>query len=431
MVQYRFTVPNVLGGGADAAAWSDAATVVPWVLYQRYGDMDILANQFESMCAWVDHVAAIAGETYIWDKGFQFGDWLDPTAPPNQPWKARTDKVIVATAYFAHSAELVARTAEVLGRTKEHQHYAELADKIKKAFADEYITPAGRMMSDAETAYALALVFDLLPNSEQRQRAGDRLSELVRDSGYHIRTGFVGTPLICDALSRTGHYLTAYRLLTQTENPSWLYPITMGATTVWERWDSMLPDGSINPDQMTSFNHYALGAVADWMQRTIGGLSPAQPGYKTIKIKPRPGGGISHAQAKHHTPYGMATCAWRIENNQFSLEVTIPPNTTAYVHLPSSTKPIEIGAGSHTWTVDYQDPDARGPFTVDDIAGEILSNKEAGEVILGVLKQLDAPPFLGAVLFNDRGVPLRQALVMLPNYEEAVEIMNEALAKLD
>ncbi|PJF45699.1 MAG: alpha-L-rhamnosidase, partial [Candidatus Thermofonsia Clade 3 bacterium] len=150
-----------------------------------------------------------------------------------------------------------------LGRSEEQRRYAELAAKVKAAFAHEYVTPAGRLMCDAETAYALALVFDLLPTAEQRQHAGDRLAELVRASGYHIRTGFVGTPLICDALCQTGHHRTAYRLLTQRECPSWLYPVTMGATTIWERWDSMLPDGSINPGEMTSFNHYALGAVAD------------------------------------------------------------------------------------------------------------------------------------------------------------------------
>ena len=281
-------VPNILGG-KGAAAWGDAAVIVPWVLYQRYGDRGILEAQFESMCAWVDYVAEAAGDNFLWDTGFQFGDWLDPTAPPDNPFLARTDKAIVASAYFAHSTDLVTRTAGLLGRTEEKNRYADLAEKAKTAFVREYVTPAGRLMCDAETAYALALMFDLLPTAEQRQRAGDRLAELVRDSGYHIRTGFVGTPLMCDALSSTGHYRTAYRLLAQQECPSWLYPVTMGATTIWERWDSMLPDGSINPGEMTSFNHYALGAVADWMHRTVGGLAPAAPrGSRAIVVLPLP-----------------------------------------------------------------------------------------------------------------------------------------------
>jgi alpha-L-rhamnosidase len=425
-----FTVPNVLGD-SSAAVWGDAAVIVPWLLYQRFGDAGILADQFESMCSWVDYVSEIVGDNYLWDLGFQFGDWLDPTAPPDKPWQARTDKVIVATAYFAHSAELVARAAQVLGRVDAKIHYSDLAANVKAAFVREYATAAGRMMCDAETAYALALVFDLLPSTEQRQHAGDRLAELVRNSGYHIRTGFVGTPLLCDALCSTGHYLAAYRLVTQQECPSWLYPVTMGATTIWERWDSMLPDGTLNPDQMTSFNHYALGAVADWMHRTIGGLAPAEPGYRRIEIRPRPGGGLTYARTRHLTPYGLAECAWEIENGQFDLHVVIPPNTTALVTLPGSdTPPIEVGSGSQHWTVAYKDPDARGPYTVDDLVGEIMSEPAARGAVLTVLDRAGAPGFLKAALFNEGNMPLRQALQMLPNEEEAVELMNNALANI-
>jgi alpha-L-rhamnosidase len=424
-------VPNILPFGAGAAAWGDAATVVPWVLYQRFGDVRILADQFESMRNWVDYVASIAGEKYLWDMGFQFGDWLDPTAPPDKPAQARTDKAIVASAYFAYSANLVARAADVLGRFDEKTYYSDLAEKAKNAFAREYISPAGRMMCDAETAYALALVFDLLPTAEQRQYAGDRLAELVRDSGYHIHTGFVGTPLICDALCSTGHHLAAYRLLTQRECPSWLYPVTMGATTIWERWDSMLPDGSVNPGEMTSFNHYALGAVADWMQRTIGGLTPLVPGYRGMEISPRPGGGLTHAQTKHLTPYGLAECNWKIENGKIDLNVIIPPNTTAHVTLPCGDTPfIEVGSGSWHWSTPYHDPDVRGAYTVDNLVGEIMSDAAARKAIFNVLGRVGAPGFLKAVLSNEGNLPLRQVLHMLPNYDDAVKMMNDALTNL-
>ena len=420
-------IPNVLLGNAfGAAAWADAATVVPWVLYQRFGDISILSDQFESMCAWVDYVASIAGEARLWDKGFQFGDWLDPTAPPDKPAQARTDKAIIASAYFVHSANLVVKAAEVLGRADEQGKYQTLAAEAQTAFAREYITPSGRMMSDAETAYALALVFDLLPTAEQRKRAGDRLNELVRESGYHIRTGFVGTPLICDALCSTGHFVAAYRLLMQQECPSWLYPVTMGATTVWERWDSMLPDGSINPGEMTSFNHYALGAVADWMHRTIGGLAPTEPGYRRMDIHPRPGGGLTHAQVRHITPYGLAESSWKIENGKFDLDVTIPPNTSALVILPNGEQ-IEVGSGTWHWTVPYEDPDARGPFTLDDLTGDILSDNTARDAIMDVFKRAGTPDFLRANILNEKNVPLRQSLGMLPNYDAAVKMMNDAL----
>jgi alpha-L-rhamnosidase len=425
-------IPNVMLGNAfGAAAWADAATVVPWVLYERFGDIGILSDQFESMCAWVDYVASVAGERRLWDTGFQFGDWLDPTAPPDKPGQARADKSLVASAYFVHSADLVALAAGVLERTAEKKKYIDLAAAARAAFVREYITPSGRLMSDAETAYALALVFDLLPTDEQRQRAGDRLDELVRDSGYRIRTGFVGTPIISDALCSTGYYIAAYRLLMQQDCPSWLYPVTMGATTVWERWDSMLPDGSINPGEMTSFNHYALGAVADWMHRTIGGLAPASPGYRRMEIRPRPGGGLSHARVRHITPYGLAECAWKIEDGMFDIDVIIPPNTTAFVILPGSDlAPIEVGSGTWHWSVPYQDPDARGPFTLDDLTGDILSDNTTRDAIMDVLERAGTPDFLRTTILSERNMALRQSLHMLPNYDDAVKMMTDALQSM-
>jgi alpha-L-rhamnosidase len=356
-------VPNVLpdkpvSAIVPAAAWGDAAAIVPWVLYQRYGDVDILAEQFGSMRAWVDTVAALTGERLLWDKGFQYGDWVDPSAPPDRPGDARTDRYLVATAYLARSAELVGQVADVLGKQDEARHYHGLAADVRGAFANEYVTPNGRMLSDATTAYALALQFDLLPESAQRQRAAERLVELVRDSGFHISTGFVGTPLICDALSSAGEHHIAYQLLLQRECPSWLYPVTMGATTIWERWDSMLPNGTINPGEMTSFNHYALGAVADWMHRTVAGLAPAAPGYRCIRIQPILGGGLTHATARHRTPYGLAESAWRLDGEQIEINIVVPPNTTAEVSLPGSdAAPLSVGAGTHRWSYQYLNPD--------------------------------------------------------------------------
>ncbi len=336
-----------------AAAWGDAAVIVPWMLYQRYGDAGILADQFASMAAWVDAVARAAGETRLW-AGRQLGDWLDPKAPPDRPGDARTASEIVATAYFARSAELVCQAAEVLGQDADAIHYAALAAEVRAAFARTYVTPAGRMVSDAATAYALALQFALLPTVEQRQGAGRRLAELVAAEDYRISTGFVGTPLICDALCGVGEVETAYRLLLQTECPSWLYPVTMGATTIWERWDSLLPDGSVNPGQMTSFNHYALGAVADWLHRTVAGLAPAAPGYRRILVRPNPGGGLTWARARHRTPYGPAECSWRIEGGSMMVDVEIPPNTSAEVHLPGQPgEQLQVGSGRHRWSYPY------------------------------------------------------------------------------
>ena len=305
-----------------------------------------------------------------------------------------------------------------------------MAEKARSAFVREYVTPAGRLMNDAETAYALAIAFDLLPTAGQRQHAGNRLAELVRDSGYRIRTGFVGRPLICDALCSTGHHQAAYRLLMQRECPSWLYPVTMGATTIWERWDSMLPDGTINPGEMTSFNHYAFGAVADWMHRTIGGLSPAEPGYRRMEIRPRPGGGLTHCRVTHITPYGLAECAWKIAAGKIDFNVIVPANTTAAVTLPGADQPFEVGSGSWYWSVPYQDPDARGPYTVDDLVGEIIGEPAARDTVMDVLDRMEAPGFLRMVIFSERNIPLRQGLEKLPNHEDAITQMNNAYASL-
>jgi alpha-L-rhamnosidase len=206
------------------------------------------------------------------------------------------------------------------------------------------------MVSDAQTAYALAIVFGLSGSDAQRARMGQRLAQLVSDNGHHIGTGFVGTPVIADALTVTGHLDTAGRLLTQTTSPSWLYPVTMGATTIWERWDSMLEDGSINPGEMTSFNHYALGAVADWLHRTVAGLAPAEPGYRVIRIAPQPLAELDHASASLDTPYGPARVAWRREGDRVVVEAEVPANTTAEVILPGA-ETFTVGSGAHAWTV--------------------------------------------------------------------------------
>ncbi|WP_210480105.1 glycoside hydrolase family 78 protein [Naasia sp. SYSU D00948] len=340
------------------AAWGDAAALTPWDLYERFGDVRILEQQYESAVSWVELVERLAGPDRLWDEGFQLGDWLDPAAPPDDPADARTDRYLVATAYFARSADRVARMAEVLGRPGDAARFAQLAAEVRDAFRRRYIGPDGRMTSDAQTAYSLAIAFDLVDGAE-RDAAGRRLGELVEEAGHRIATGFVGTPLVCDALTVTGHPDPAYALLLQEDAPSWLYAVRQGGTTIWERWDSMLPDGTVNPGKMTSFNHYALGAVADWLHRTVAGLAPAAPGYRSIRFAPRPGGGLTSASAEHETPYGRAAISWRIEDSILRLEVTVPTGTDATVQLPGGA-PVEVTSGTHTFEAAWpQDEVAR------------------------------------------------------------------------
>jgi alpha-L-rhamnosidase len=366
-----FVVPDVIATpGPAAAAWGDAATLVPWVLYQRSGDVGLLARQLPSMRAWVDHIASLAGADRLWTGGFQFGDWLDPTAPPDAPAKAQADPDVVATAHLARSAEVVGLAAAVVGDAGMAEKYARLAGEVREAFAHEYVTAGGRVLSDCPTVYALALEWALLPTEGQRHRAGDRLADLVRSSGFRISTGFVGTPLVADALTSSGHLDVAYRLLLQTGCPSWLYAVTMGATTVWERWDSMLPDGTINPGQMTSFNHYAFGAVADWLHRTVAGLAPAAPGYRELLVRPAAARNLTSASARHRTPYGDAEVGWERSQGQLRLRVVVPVGATATVHVPGESEPVRVGHGSHAWeTPDPAADDGRLPAqaTVRDV----------------------------------------------------------------
>ena len=331
------------------AVWGDVAVLLPHVLHERYGDTGVLRRQYDSARAWVDLVERLAGPSRLWNTGLQLGDWLDPAAPPEEPAAARTDRYLVATAYFAHSARTLARTARVLGETEDAARYAQLAEEVRAAFAREHVGADARLSSDAQTAYALAIVFDLL-DADQRSAAGARLAELVAEDGNRVATGFAGVNLVTDALTLTGYDDTAHALLTETGCPSWLYQVSMGATTTWERWDSMLPDGTVNPGHMTSFNHYALGSVADWMHRTVAGLAPAAPGYRRLLVRPRPGKDLTSASARHETPYGPASVAWRRQQDRLLVDVHVPLGTTATIDLPGH--PLsEVDAGHHHFDV--------------------------------------------------------------------------------
>lgn len=347
--------------GPPSAAWGDAAVIVPWTLYERTGRLDILADHVESMSAWVDQVDALTGHTGLWDSGFTLGDWLDPSAPPEQPSASHTDKYLVATAYHAFSARLTAQSWRLVGDEERAFRYQQIADRARAVFRDTYVTPRGRVTSDTVTAFAVAICFDLI-EEHQLTEAGKRLAALVTEKNHLIATGFVGTPLVCDALVRTGHPDTAYHLLLQTRCPSWLYPVTMGATTVWERWDSMLPDGSINPGEMTSFNHYALGAVVDFMHRVVAGLAPASPGYANVRFAPVPGGGLTHAEASHRAPAGLVRSAWRRDGENFTLTVELPAGTRGTVNLPDGSPAVEVGPGVSEHMCIWRAPDADPPL---------------------------------------------------------------------
>jgi alpha-L-rhamnosidase len=334
-----YVVPNVLGEDASASAgWADAATIIPWAMYTVYGDTAFLKEQYPSMKRWVDFMAGAMDENYLWNKGFHFGDWLFYRPfDDNDGRSAVTDKYLIAQSFFINSTRLLIDAAKILGMNQDVGHYEDLLQKITEAYRKEYMTATGRLVSSTQTAYTLALQFDILPES-QREAAAGRLVENIRQYGNHLTTGFLGTPYLCHVLSRFGYTDVAYQLLLQETYPSWLYPVKMGATTIWERWDGIKPDSTFQTPGMNSFNHYAYGAIGDWMYRTIAGINPdrAAPGYKHIIIAPQPGGDFTHARASLETLYGTVTSGWSIKDGVITVEITVPPNTTATITLPDA-----------------------------------------------------------------------------------------------
>ena len=334
-----WVIPNVLGSTAGGSAgWADAATIIPWELYLLYGDKRILEEQYPSMKAWVEYIKGQSQDN-LWKSGFHFGDWLFYRPDDDNDGRAAiTDKYFITQCFYAYSTQLLINAATVLGKEDDVKSYTALLGKIKDAFNKEFVTGSGRLVSGTQTAYVLALHFDLLPEN-LRGQAVDRLVENIKRYKNHLTTGFLGTPYLCHVLSRFGKNDVAYDLLMQESYPSWLYPVKMGATTVWERWNGIKPDSTFETPAMNSFNHYAYGAIGDWMYRNIAGINTTLdgPGYKNIVIKSIPGGGLTSAGGKLETYYGTISSDWSIEGEKFTQHISIPVNTFADIYLPAGS----------------------------------------------------------------------------------------------
>ena len=341
-------IPNVLQPEAGASAgWADAATIIPWNMYLAYGDKKILENQYNSMKNWVGYMEK-ESKNYLWNTGFHFGDWLFfRPFDDNDGRSAVTDKYMIAQCFFANSVQVMINTAKVLGKNDDAARYTELLKNLKEAFVKEYLTPNGRLVSSTQTAYVLALNFDMLPE-DQREQTVQKLVDNIKSYNNHLTTGFLGTPYLCHVLSRFGKTDIAFTLLMQESYPSWLYPVKMGATTIWERWNGIRPDSTFEPASMNSFNHYAYGAIGDWMYRVVAGLDTYDdaPGYKHIKIQPHVGGGLTNASVVLETYYGRVISGWKTEGDKFVSVIEIPANTTATVFLPVSNADLITENGS-------------------------------------------------------------------------------------
>lgn len=347
------------------AVWDDVAVLLPWSLYRASGDLNMLRKQYDSMKAWIDR-GVRRGADGLWDSElYQLGDWLDPIAPPSEPGNGRTDGVVVADAYLIQVTKKLAEACGLLGIAEDAATYNIDATNLLRLFREKYITRSGLIAADTQTALALGIVFDLF-EPHQLQAAGDRLARSVRMQQFRMATGFAGTPIILHALTAVGHSQIAYRVLLEQRCPSWMYAVLMGATTIWERWDSMLSDGSINPGEMTSFNHYALGSVVNWLHETVGGISSLEPGWKRILVRPIPGGDLTQAKVTHIGPYGRIGCAWRLTGEGlFRMTLEIPPNSEAVVVLPSQqfkasdvhgSGGLQVGSGQHEFECQLDEP---------------------------------------------------------------------------
>ncbi|HZJ83379.1 MAG TPA: family 78 glycoside hydrolase catalytic domain, partial [Clostridia bacterium] len=354
----------------SATGWGDAAVICPWILYQTYGDIQILEEQYDSMKAWVEYIRGQAQGGVLWNTGFHFGDWVALDAKEGSYFGA-TPNDLTATAFYAYSTDLLKKTADILGKDEDVEEYSKLHSSIVKAFGDEFFTPNGRLAAPTQTSHILSLMFGLVPE-EYKERTIDGLIKLLDENDGHLLTGFLGTPYFCHVLEQNGRLEEAYKLLLKEDYPSWLYPVKMGATTIWEHWDGIKPDGSMWSPDMNSFNHYAYGAVADWLYGAVAGIKPDPeiPGYKRILIKPQPGGGLTYAQAQYISVYGKVSIKWSIENDKMMVDIVIPHNTRAHIILPQADpsaiegedvgfkaccggSETEVGSGSYHFTYPY------------------------------------------------------------------------------
>jgi len=454
-------MPIQVDPGYGVAGYSDAGVIVPWMLYLRYGDRDVLAEHYASMARWIEDLARKAGGDLIWSGWFQFGDWLALDAP--------TLNDLVATAYFAHSTHLLAQIAHVLGKREDAERYRTRWETIRGAFVARFVQPDGAIQPEAQSAYVLALTHDLLP-ATLRDQAAERLVALIRARNNHLSTGFMGTPHLCDVLAHAGYLDVAYDLLLQESYPSWLYPLAHAATTIWERWNGIQPDGAFFNPAMNSFNHYAYGAIGDWLYRTIGGVDgdATSPGYRHVIVRPQPGGNITWAHTTLHSLYGTIDVKWEIAAQVFTLDVVAPPNTTATITLPTCgdvceggqplqlaspdvlavaqgdrTCSITVTAGAYRFKAPYApipplpspppNPHYCAPrFSIHTSVSSIYADEAARTAVLTALP--DAARALAALLEQNRRRPysLDQLAILAPDLltPEHLAVINRCLADL-
>jgi alpha-L-rhamnosidase len=378
------------------------------------------------MKGWVDWITKQCGPNKLWQKGHQYGDWLgldkEESSPPASP--GATDVYLVANAFYLRSTEIVRETAKLLGHAEDAERYGILYDDTLAAFQNEYITVTGRALSDTQTACALILAFNLA-KPEHRRRIVESLCANLSRHKEHLTTGFAGTPYLCHVLSENGKHENAVQLLLREEYPSWLYCVKMGATTIWERWNSIMPSGDFEASGMNSLNHYAYGSIGGWMYRKLAGLNQLEPGYKRVLIQPLPSPGINDIAAALETPYGRLSVAMNCRGGRLTLDVEIPPNTTALICLPGKDEQVAAGSGNHHFEYDTSLRLERQRYSMNTLLGAIWKHPVAAEMIQRANPEMYNNPMIQFAF----GKPLSDILAMSPQmkplFEEILTALNE------
>lgn len=368
-------IPNILGDQAGAAAWSDAATVIPWKMYSIYGDKQILEEFFPMMRTWVDYMHAHVSENGLWQTGFQYGDWLALDIEAGSTDRTGgTDKYLVANAFYAYSTRILRDSAKVLGLEAEEKEYSVLYDSIVEAINQEFITATGRLVCETQTACVLMLYFNLA-KPEYRERIAKTLELNIGAHRNHLTTGFVGTPYLCHCLSEIGLHDLADAIFMKEDFPGWFYAVKKGATTVWERWNSILPNGDFDESGMNSLNHYAYGSIGSWLYEKVAGIRQLEPGYKKLEISPSLTKGMSEVEAEFDSVYGTIGCHIRCKNGTILVDVIIPANTTAIVKLPEKAEELTIGSGKYHYEYETTTSLEIEKFSLESTLGELVAEE--------------------------------------------------------
>lgn len=415
-------VPDLLGN-YSSAAWSDAAVIIPWVVYQTYGDVRILEESWKCMHEWADYIQDKTNEDGLWMSGYQYGDWLALDREEGDGSVGATDVYLVANAYYLYVTDLVRQTAEVLGKKEEAACYQKLYDKTLESFREEYFTPRGRIVSETQTGCVLALYFHLA-REKDKERILRALTENIENHKNHLTTGFVGTPYLCHALSENGAHETASALFMKEDYPSWLYAVNMGATTVWEKWNGIYPDGSMPHPGLNSMNHYANGAVGDWMYRKIGGINQLEAGYHKFYIRPMFVRGIEEAETELETPYGKIRSYWSCKNNKIVVKVAVPANTTAVLYLPEKDGEIALGSGEYSYEYETDTSLRELPFSLDSTLGEILDEPLGFEMMKQMVPELIENPMIEYAKKMTLSEGISSSPEIRPVYEAVVDALN-------